>query len=1023
MSLLAPDIAQLASDRRSDDLVNSLLLICVCVFAVEIVLASLARRGYFLSFFWVLDLVATVSIAIAIPYGDLFEGGGGGDCGAESVVESNDFVTQAGRTLRLVRQGGRALRVVRALRLVALVKAFGVVTQWCRPNAEEEKEQRLDEAMGDELSADKSTQATRIGRHLAFLSSVRVVYIILLLSITLPFAVNETQSIRGKESIASLLAFMAGKPAIDSGSIDNAISTVDSITGIDFMRVRLNGTQYRDANLENVRCSDLFRVDIEQLGMRDEITFDIKSESDARSVFNLVYVSVVLVVLVLSIVLSDRETRYFVVKPLMRITRILASLRQKLAQSFIDLDESEWETEVVERYILGMAQWIEHQQRRGLLPTKEEEEAEHRLQRRMDEAAASKGSIAAHGRLLLTRTASGIRQLLDWGGNSNDGSGKARRHTLGGAAASALASDLMVSQPWVDRNRQDERLLGHGDRKSPSDLARRATMLSMRPAGGSSMEGGGAAGRMRRMQSAVPGGGPGRQLWRNQSMRFYGDEKSGWRSDRKPAADIEARARVSSDAAEYPGKRPRDGAVVRQSIGRHRGSAMGSRLRRGGAGDSFVDHARDDEMGGVPASELPTGLVGLGKFIRRDEQPGAKRGVGGIAAAAASSAPGEFPGRAHRVNSDGHSTINTKDDESVVQLWHHEDESSRDEDIGGAIGHWDSHRSTRPVNPPRPPPRAVPPQPRSAAGGAEGSALVSGADLSAKDTKATEPIIGEKQVAEADPSAKEDRGPVQLTEVGRSRSDSQQRPAGKSAAAGGKLPPKVGRLDTAPAGDRDRARLGTRPDLTADASPSSGDSRLASEAQRPPSTLEVNDFGLSPQLLPQFGKDADSHSRAGSSDGTPIVPPLALGTPAADGPSSVHDEAGVAESAQASSSSMAPSPPATARADSQSLSLSDGAEPRSDSPEDSAAIAPLQSRRFGGFSTAMLRRHQHGHTVDMPGGPIGKVLSARSANAAGVAVAGGADLHHLRKGTAPVGAVSGRRDTGAALDEEDRSRR
>jgi len=142
MSLLAPDIAQLAFDRRSDIFVNSALFVCVTVFAVEIVLASLARKGYFLSFFWGLDLVATVSIAIAIPYEDMFEAddGTGAGCGAESVVESNDFVTQAGRTLRLVRQGGRALRVVRALRLVALVKAFGVVTQCCRTDSQKERE-------------------------------------------------------------------------------------------------------------------------------------------------------------------------------------------------------------------------------------------------------------------------------------------------------------------------------------------------------------------------------------------------------------------------------------------------------------------------------------------------------------------------------------------------------------------------------------------------------------------------------------------------------------------------------------------------------------------------------------------------------------------------------------------------------------------------------------------------------------------------------------------------------------------
>jgi len=198
--------------------------------------------------------------------------------------------------------------------------------------------------MGDELAADKSTQATRIGRHLAFLSSVRVVYIILLLSITLPFAVSDRASVRAKESIASLLGVASTQPAATIDSVGRAVDTVDSVEGIDFLRVKLNGTLFREESLANVRCSDLVRIDIQQLqelpgstaplsGLTtsDEIVFDAKAESDARSVFNLVYVSVVLVVLVLSIVLSDRETRYFVVKPLMRITRILASLRQKLA--------------------------------------------------------------------------------------------------------------------------------------------------------------------------------------------------------------------------------------------------------------------------------------------------------------------------------------------------------------------------------------------------------------------------------------------------------------------------------------------------------------------------------------------------------------------------------------------------------------------------------------------------------------------------------------------------------------------
>jgi len=91
LSLFSPDIAQLVFDRRANMYVQILLLACVAVFTTELCVASLARRGYFLSFFWVLDVVATVSIAISIPYEEL--GPGMPECNTTTFLESNDFVT------------------------------------------------------------------------------------------------------------------------------------------------------------------------------------------------------------------------------------------------------------------------------------------------------------------------------------------------------------------------------------------------------------------------------------------------------------------------------------------------------------------------------------------------------------------------------------------------------------------------------------------------------------------------------------------------------------------------------------------------------------------------------------------------------------------------------------------------------------------------------------------------------------------------------------------------------------------
>ena len=65
-----------------------------------------------------LDTLATVSIALSIPFSQLIER----NC---NEVDSTSLAfAQAGRTVRLVRQGGRALRVLRVLRIVQLFRFF-----------------------------------------------------------------------------------------------------------------------------------------------------------------------------------------------------------------------------------------------------------------------------------------------------------------------------------------------------------------------------------------------------------------------------------------------------------------------------------------------------------------------------------------------------------------------------------------------------------------------------------------------------------------------------------------------------------------------------------------------------------------------------------------------------------------------------------------------------------------------------------------------------------------------------------
>jgi len=133
-------------------------------------------------------------------------------------------------------------------------------------------------------------------------------------------------------------------------------------------------------------------------------------------------------------------------------------------------------------------------------------------------------------------------------------------------------------------------------------------MLSLRPGGGAiddSTMAGGRSARMRRMQSALPGiredSSDGKPLWRNQSMRFYGGGS---------ALPDNARARAGSDSVLHAGMQAR----AQYSSGSSPVEAP-SGLQKGGG--SFVDHARDDEMGGIATPQISAGLAGRGRFVRR----------------------------------------------------------------------------------------------------------------------------------------------------------------------------------------------------------------------------------------------------------------------------------------------------------------------------------------------------------------------------------------------------------------------
>ena len=92
------------------------------LFIIEILLASIVKEGYFNSFYFWLDLVASLSLIFDITwFWDAILGTGGSNAGGG---QSAAKVAKAGRGARVGTKASRVARIVRLIRLIRIVKLY-----------------------------------------------------------------------------------------------------------------------------------------------------------------------------------------------------------------------------------------------------------------------------------------------------------------------------------------------------------------------------------------------------------------------------------------------------------------------------------------------------------------------------------------------------------------------------------------------------------------------------------------------------------------------------------------------------------------------------------------------------------------------------------------------------------------------------------------------------------------------------------------------------------------------------------
>lgn len=188
-ALFGDDIRVFATTKSADTYFYISFIVILCLFVLEIFFTSLVVDDYKYSFFFWLDIVASISLVLDIPYmiNPLIAAFGG------SITTADVTLATTGNSSNAQGIASKVLKSFRLIRLVRIVKLYKYFTK----RETEEQEQRLKEVQRQAKTArqaamNREMDPDRLGKKLSDIITRRVIIVVLLMIIFLPIMqVNE----------------------------------------------------------------------------------------------------------------------------------------------------------------------------------------------------------------------------------------------------------------------------------------------------------------------------------------------------------------------------------------------------------------------------------------------------------------------------------------------------------------------------------------------------------------------------------------------------------------------------------------------------------------------------------------------------------------------------------------------------------------------------------------------------------------------------------------------------------------
>ena len=309
-TLFVPDIQAISAPKSADDAFSSVIVACLFLFSVELILSFVYKPDYKWSFYFYLDFLATLSLFADITWvWDSMIGVSTNSSNKNTQLQNAENASNAGtRTSRI-------LRIIRLIRLIRLVKLY--------KNAQIAIKQRENE---EEDGANKSSiivgeKETKVGKKLSELTMKRVIFIVLIMLLILPFFdtgfyfTAQTSWVFGLTELTKFVN-VAGFDDVKNEYI--LYHTNNNIRPIIYLSYSNSTGSYiwqEGILYANLRYNEIYTCSINGFIS----IFDIRYDSKLSSLLNIIKTIYICIALSLAAIYFTKDSDELVIKPIEKI--------------------------------------------------------------------------------------------------------------------------------------------------------------------------------------------------------------------------------------------------------------------------------------------------------------------------------------------------------------------------------------------------------------------------------------------------------------------------------------------------------------------------------------------------------------------------------------------------------------------------------------------------------------------------------------------------------------------------------